>query len=188
MRTPEERRQFVFLQWCLQEAPGSPASPLRSIHVLLTLTFSSATYLSIKPEGDFLVFFLPLDTKLHKIGFSNSYFSLFFLQAWAIGLLPQTCSLELGTTASAAWVRVSDAHAVCSVLLLDIQRFVSLSNEGNFLPGEVGEDIQAFGGFLLFSPTNKLQHLYKYTCNFSYDLSQNVPVPTCQIYTFLNRF
>lgn len=44
------------------------------------------------------------------------------------------------------------------------------------------------GGFLLFSPTNKLQHLYKYTCNFSYDLSQNVPVPTCQIYTFLNRF
>lgn len=81
MRTPEERRQFAFPQWCLQEAPGSPASPLRSIHVLLTLTFSSATYLSIKPEGDFLVFFLPLDTKLHKIGFSNSYFSLFFLKA-----------------------------------------------------------------------------------------------------------
>lgn len=138
-------------QWCLQEAPSSPGSPLCSNHVLLTLNFSSATYLSIKPEGDF-VSFLPLDTKLHKIGFGNSYFSPFFLQAWAIGLLPQTCSLELGTTASAVWVRVSDAHAVCSVLVLDIQRFVSRSNEGNFLPGEVGEDIQAFGGFLLFSP------------------------------------
>lgn len=65
MRTPEERRQFVFPQWCLQEAPGSPASPLRSIHVLLTLTFSSAT--SIKLKEIFLFSFFPLTQNYTKL-------------------------------------------------------------------------------------------------------------------------
>lgn len=81
----------MFLCWCLQEAPQSPAAHLHSICIMLNLTFRSATDLPVEART-FSVPFLPLiQNFVSKIVFP------FFLKTLAFGLLLQRQYPEVGT-------------------------------------------------------------------------------------------